>query len=219
MKLSAAAAVFTAADVGGYLALRGTDGEIVRLQVTAFVSSQALTVVPQSIVPESLRSIACVRWGRAKATFSGLAHLEGKTVSILADGNVEPQAVVVGGSVSIQAPAMLVHIGLPYLSDFETLDLTLQNQPNFLAAQKRVNKVTVLCEESRGLFAGVDVDNLYEFKQRGTENYNDPIALLTGQAEIQVSSNWEKPGRVFVRQSDPLPATILGVLFNVQAGG
>ncbi|MHC8321204.1 phage tail protein [Pseudomonas sp. GB2N2] len=211
--------IFSAPDIGSTFKLVGDDGQSVRVVLTSAPTTTSATVIPQSIVPESLRNKPAARWGRAKTTFTGLGHLEGKTVSILADGNVEPQQVVTGGSVSIQRPAMLVHIGLPYTSDFETLDLTLSNQPNFLSVQKRINDVTIICEESRGMFAGSDVDNLYEFKQRNSENYNDAIALLTGQAEILISARWEKPGRVFVRQVDPLPTTILGVMFNVQAGG
>jgi hypothetical protein len=219
LTLIANTSTFVVGDVGTVIILRGSDGQIVRLTVTAYTGGTSLTVTPGSIVPESLRNLPAARWGRARATFSGLSHLEGKTVSIFADGNVEPQAVVVSGAVSIQRPAMLVHIGLPFLSDFETLDLTLQNQPNFLGVQKRVNEVTVICEESRGIFAGTDADHLYENKQRNTENYNDPIKLLTGQAEITVAGKWEQPGRVFIRQQDPLPLSVLGVLFNVQAGG
>lgn len=219
LTLTAATSTFVAGDVGTVIILRGSDGQIVRLTVTAYTSGTSLTVTPGSIVPDSLRNLPAVRWGRARSTFTGLSHLEGKTVSILADGNVEPQAVVTGGSVTIQRPAMLVHIGLPILSDFETLDMTLQNQPSFLSVQKRVNEVTVICEETRGLFAGTDADHLYENKQRNTENYNDPIKLLTGQANISIDANWEQPGRIFIRQSDPLPVSILGVLFNVQSGG
>ncbi|MHC8403591.1 phage nozzle protein [Pseudomonas sp. TMB3-21] len=219
LTLLSGTAAFTVGDVGTTIKLVGDDGENVRVVVTAYVDAKTLTVIPQSIVPASLRGLPSMRWGRAKTTFSGLSHLEGKTVSILADGNVEPQAVVTSGSVSIQRPAMLVHIGLPITSDFETLDMTLSNQPNFLSAQKRINDVTIICEESRGMFAGSDENNLYEFKQRNSENYNDAIKLLTGQAEILISARWEKPGRVFVRQVDPLPTTILGVMFNVQAGG
>lgn len=219
LTLTAVTSTFVPGDVGTVIILRGTDGQIVRLTVTAYASGTSLTVTPGSIVPESLRNIAAIRWGRARSTFTGLNHIEGKQVNILADGNVEPQGVVVGGSVAIQRPAMLVHIGMPYTSDFETLDMTLQNQPNFLGVEKRVNEVTVLCEESRGFFTGTDADHLYEFKQRNTEGYNDPIKLLTGQADVLVSARWERPGRIFVRQSDPLPLSILGVLFNVQSGG
>jgi hypothetical protein len=217
--LKSVSPAFNVGDVGGTIELVGDDGEIVRVLVTAFGTSQSVTVIPQSIVPVSLRDKNATRWGRAKQSFSGLSHLEGRQVSILADGNVQPPQIVTGGTVGIQRPAMLVAIGLQFISDLETLDMTLQNQPNFLGVQKRINSVTAICEQSRGIFAGTDADHLYEFKQRSSENYNDSIRLLTGLAEIQVSGKWEQPGRIFIRQSDPLPASILGVLFDVQAGG
>lgn len=217
--LNSGSPVFNVGDVGGTIKLVGADGESVRVLVTLFGASQSVTVIPQSIVPASLRNINAIRWGRAKVSFSGLSHLEGRQVSILADGNVEPPQIVTGGTVGIQRPAMLVAIGLPFTSDLETLDMTLQNQPNFLGLNKRINSITAICEQTRGISAGTDVDHLYDLKQRADENYNDSVRLLTGLAEIQVAGKWEQPGRVFIRQSDPLPASILGVLFDVQAGG
>ena len=51
---------------------------------------------------------------------SGLGHLEGKTVSILADGAVHPQRVVTGGSITLDIEASTVQIGLPIEADLRT---------------------------------------------------------------------------------------------------
>lgn len=223
LTLSTSASVFTSAMVGRSVVLYGggdgTDiGDILTAQITAYSTGTSVTVTPNTIVPASLQGVPATRWGLAATTISGLGHLEGKTVSILADGNVLPQAVVTGGAVIVD-PVLVAHIGLPITADFETLDLTMQNNQPFLGNKKRINEVTVLCQESRGIFAGEDADSLYEFKQRATENYGEPIALLTGRAEIPVRCSWNDNGRVFIRQTDPLPLTILGVMPNVQAGG
>lgn len=224
LTLQTSAAVFTADMVGRYMVLYGggtdTDiGDTLIVKVTAYAASTSVTVEPQTVVPASLQGIAATRWGLGATTISGLDHLEGKTVSILADGNVLPQAVVTGGAVTVDGAVLVAHIGLPITSDFETLDLSTQNNPAFLGNKKRINEVVVLCQESRGIFAGTDVDHLREFKQRATETYAEPITLLTGRAEIAIGSNYADDGRVFIRQTDPLPLTILGVLLNVQAGG
>lgn len=224
LTLTASTATFTAGMVGRSAILYGggdgdTIGDLLTAKITGYTSSTAVTVEPQTLVPESLRGIAATRWGLAATMISGLGHIEGKTVSILADGNVLPQQVVTSGSLTLDAPVLVAHVGLPITSDFETLDISLQNNQAFLGNKKRINSLTVLCQESRGIFAGSDADHLYEFKQRSTENYGQPINLLTGRAEIPVSSNWGEDGRVFIRQSDPLPLTILGVMPNVQAGG
>lgn len=194
-------------------------GEILTVRITAYISPTQVTVEPQTVVPESLRGISATRWGLAATTISALGHLEGKTVSMLGDGNVIPQKVVTGGSVTLDSPTLVVHIGLPITGDFETLDITLQNNQSFLGSKKRINQVVVLCQESRGIFAGPDADHLDEFKQRAGENYGEPIELLTGRAEMDIPCKWDTEGRLFIRQSDPLPLTILGVMPNVQAGG
>lgn len=204
---------------GETLVMFGADGEILHLVITEVLGTNTVMVIPQTIVPESLRGISTGRWGWAKSTFAGASHLEGKTVSILADGNVLPQVVVSGGEVITDQVALVAHVGLPIEADFETLDVTLQNNQAFLGNRKRVNEVTVICQESRGIFAGTDPDHLTEFKQRSTENYTQPIDLLTGRAEISIPGRWDNFGRIFIRQSDPLPLTILGVMLNVQAGG
>lgn len=194
-------------------------GEILTVRITAYISPTQVTVEPQTVVPESLRGISATRWGLAATTISALGHLEGKTVSMLGDGNVIPQRVVTGGSVTLDSPTLVVHIGLPITGDFETLDITLQNNQAFLGNKKRINQVVVVCQESRGIFAGPDADHLDEFKQRAGENYGEPIELLTGRAEMDIQCQWDSNGRLFIRQSDPLPLTILGVMPNVQAGG
>lgn len=223
LTLTAGAASFNAGMVGRYVMLYGGNsifiGDALLVKITAYISPTVVTVAPEMLVPESLRGKPATRWGIAATTISGLGHLEGKTVNILADGDVEPPKVVSGGSITLESPALVAHVGLPITADFETLDIALQNNQAFLGAKKTVNNVVVLCQESRGIFAGPDADHLKEYKQRATENWAQPIDLLTGRAEITIPARWEEPGRIFIRQTDPLPLTILGVMPNVQAGG
>lgn len=194
-------------------------GDVLTVKILGYSSPTAVSVEPQTLVPESLRDIPATRWGFAATTITGLGHLEGKTVSILGDGNVIPQQMVTGGAVTLDSPTLVAHVGLPITADFETLDITLPNNQAFLGAKKRINQVVVLCQESRGIFAGQDPDHLDEFKQRAGENYGEPIDLLTGRAEMEIPCQWDSNGRLFIRQSDPLPLTILGVMPNVQVGG
>ncbi|HDS0925540.1 TPA: hypothetical protein QDZ23_000141 [Pseudomonas putida] len=224
LSLFTSASVFNADMVGRSVILYGggdenSPGEVLTVKIIAYVSPTGVTVEPQTVVPESLRGVSATRWGIAATTISGLGHLEGKTVSILGDGSVVPQQVVTGGAVTLDSPTLVAHVGLPITGDFETLDITLQNNQAFLGAKKRINQVVVLCQESRGIFAGPDADNLDEFKQRAGENYGEPIDLLTGRAEMDIPCEWSSNGRLFIRQSDPLPLTILGVMPNVQSGG
>ncbi|WP_204311451.1 hypothetical protein, partial [Stenotrophomonas maltophilia] len=90
---------------------------VLTVKILSYDSPGVVSVEPQTIVPESLRGISATRWGFAATTISGLGHLEGKTVSILADGNVAPQAVVSGGSITLDGPSLVVHVGLPITAE------------------------------------------------------------------------------------------------------
>lgn len=212
-------AYLSGADVGKTIIITSSDGESIRLLVTGVPSTSIALVTPQSMVPVSLRAIPAARWARASKTFSGLSHLEGKEVSILADGNVCPRQVVTGGAVTIEDPSGIVHIGLPYVSDAETLRINMSGQETLNDKNKTVTSVTVIVDESRGIFAGSDGDNLFEYKQREFEDYNDPVDLLSGMAEIQISNTWDNEGQVLIRQTDPLPLTILGIIPNLTVAG
>ena len=193
--------------------------EIVRVEVVGYTSTSVVTVKLLIICPVSLRGVAVSAWARQVKTLSGLGHLEGKTVSILADGSVHPQRVVTGGSVALQEAAGIAHVGLQYISDMETLDLELKNANETVLDKKiAVTSLTVMVEESRGVFAGKDKNHLYPHKT-GRDDYESPIELLTGQAEISISNDWQGKGRVFIRQADPLPLTVLAVIPEVTIGG
>ena len=193
--------------------------DTVRVEVVGYTSPSVVTVKLLIVCPESLRSHAVSTWARQVKTLSGLSHLEGKTVSILADGSVHPQRVVTGGAITLQEYAGIAHVGLPYFSDMETLDLELKNSNETVLDKKiAVTSLTVVVEESRGILAGKDKNHLYEAKTDRFE-YEPPIELMTGQTDIAISNDWQGKGRVFIRQADPLPLSVLAVIPEVTIGG
>ncbi len=152
-------------------------------------------------------------------TISGLAHLEGCTVSILADGAVHPQRVVTGGAVQLEVEASVVHIGLPIEADAQTLPLAFEIQGFGQGRQKNVNKAWLRVYRSSGIFAGPSFDRLTEAKQRTTEPYGSPPALKSEEIPIAITPSWTDNGQVCVRQSDPLPLTIVSMSLEVSIGG
>jgi len=193
--------------------------DTVRVEVVGYSTPSVVTVKLLIVCPDSLRSHGVSTWARQVKSLSGLGHLEGKMVSILSDGSVHPQRVVAGGAISLQEYAGIVHVGLQYDSDMETLDLELKNANETVLDKKiAVTSLTVVVEESRGIMAGQDKNRLYAQKTDRDE-YEPPIDLLTGQANILISNNWQGKGRVFIRQSDPLPLSVLAVIPEVAIGG
>ena len=159
--------------------------------------------------------------GAPANVFSGLHHLEGMEVVILADGNVIRGKTVINGAVTIDNNASVVHIGLGYTARIQTLpiDIGIINGLGTIQGRiKSIPKVTVSVENSRGLFAGVKEGFLNEWKMTGPEADGQPIPLFTGLFDIQLDSTWDQYGSVIIEQRDPLPMTVLAVAPELKVG-
>jgi hypothetical protein len=158
--------------------------------------------------------------GVATNTITGLSHLEGKTVSILADGNVHKQLVVNGGIITLDFMATLVHIGLPYTSDIQTLNVDFPLKDGTLQTRnKRIMQATLRMEDSRNAFIGIDFKKMYELKVREKENWDEPVRVFSGDKDITINAPSNREGRVCIRMSDPLPITLLALITHVTVDG
>lgn len=153
------------------------------------------------------------------STFTGLYHLEGKTVSILADGGVCPQQVVKNGSVALDSPASKVQVGLPYVSQVQTLPLSLQMQGFGQGRVKNVNKVFLRVYQSQGFKAGPSFAKLTTYPARMTEVYGSPPSLITDEVPITLTPTWAAGGQVCMQQDQPLAFTLLGMTLEPALGG
>lgn len=201
--------------------------EFADVDVTAFQDDTTLTVEPVRLVPEELRGQTSTEWALMASTLSGLEHLEGENVSILADGDVSPDRTVSGGSITLQTPAAVAHAGLAFDSDFETLPISSISEGGTTIRDKTksVPGVGMQLDKSRGVFVARDRrswdgrGDLIELKQREFEDWAESTQMLTGYARVAIPTGWDHDGRIFIRQSDPLPLTILAVIPEVQIGG
>ena len=157
---------------------------------------------------------------KAVTSISGLDHLEGETLACLADGNVVADRTVSSGAVTLSRAASRVHMGLGYTTDLETLDLNYTTKAGTIQGRlKKVSKVILRFEDTRGGFVGPDADNLVEMKQREFELLGQPTQLITGDREVVITPDWNTGARIFIRQTDPLPLTLLAVVPDVAVGG
>ena len=158
--------------------------------------------------------------GAATTAISGLDHLEGETVSILADGAVQPQAVVTSGSVTLEQEASVVQIGLPITADMQTLPLALQiDNAAGQGRPKNVNAAWLRVYRSSGIYVGPTFDKLIPFKQRTTEAYGSPPDMVSDEIKVSASPAWGSSGQVCVRQSEPLPLTVVSMTIEAAVGG
>ena len=206
-------------DINDAIVMTDSAGNKYRLRIIGTTSTTVATARVDVTLPAALRNTATTVWAFARDTISGLSHLEGKTVSILADGAVMPQVVVASGQVTLQRASVLVHVGLPYDSDLETLPMALQMEAFGQGRAKNVNEAFLRVYRSSGIFVGPDNDNLTEAKQRTTEPYGSPPGLKTDEIGVKLTPTWRQSGRIYVRQADPLPLTIVGLTLEVAIGG
>jgi len=218
LTLTSSASYFVSGDVGNSIVLESGD-DTVKVDITVFTNGTTVTVKARKDVPASLQGAATAVWGKAVDEFSGLEHLESETVAALGDGAVLDQKTVVSGAVSYDDTFVKAQIGLPITADFETLDLDATGIETPMDKRKVVSGVTLLVDATRGIFAGPDADHLREFKQRTDEPMGDVPRLLTGKPYIITTAKWNNHGRLFVRQSEPLPITILAAIPRITVGG
>ncbi len=221
--VTASASAFTSGDVGNGITVWIPGGHVVRIMVDTYVSGTVVQGAWTAEIPQDMQGVATTNWSRAVNSVSGLAHLEGKTVGVLANG-VPSTSTVNGGALTLKDVYDIIHVGLPIVADFETLDLDSVQQ-EIRDKKKLMNGTSLLVNRSRGILAGQDFTHLAPFQESiGDELGLDILDPAGGKVhsellELSVFKDWTKAARICVRQTDPLPLEILGVIRNGQIGG
>jgi hypothetical protein len=151
--------------------------------------------------------------GSATLTISGLDHLEGETVSILANGATHPNKTVSSGSITLNRSSTKVKVGLPYTSLLQTMRLDAGSQNGTSQSKtKRIYEITVRLYESLGIEVGPDLNNMERIPFRSSADpMNSSLGVFTGDKEVEFRGNYETDGFIFVRQDQPLPLTVLSL--------
>jgi hypothetical protein len=156
--------------------------------------------------------------GSATTTISGLDHLEGQSVSILANGATHPDKTVSSGSITLDRSSTKVKVGLSYTSLLQTMRLDAGSQDGTSQGRtKRIFDVTIRMFESIGVEVGPDLSNMERIPFRSSADAMDSgLGVFTGDKEVEFRGNYETDGFVFVRQTQPLPLTILSLYPKLQ---
>lgn len=219
------AASFTSADVGSYIRMGGGLAE-----VQTYVSTQQVLgtwktspseVVPNRVVPIPIPADSGDWSITAPFTeFFGLDHLEGETISVLADGGVVNGLVVEDGGITLPHGASLVLAGLGFQARLQTMDLDMSGVNDTVQGKrKKIGGLTVRCNETRGLKVGRTFGSLVSTKELSPfTTLDNAIPLVQGDERTLMDPLWDVPGRICIQQDDPLPATVLGVIPEVVVG-
>ena len=152
--------------------------------------------------------------GSATTTLSGLAHLEGQTVSILADGAAHANKTVSSGAITLDRSATKACVGLSYDSILQTMRIEGgAAEGTSQGKTKRISKVVLRLFETVGVKVGPSLTNLETIPFRTTSSLlSNPVdTLLSGDKEIEFNDDYNSDGFIFIKQDQPLPCSILAI--------
>lgn len=157
--------------------------------------------------------------GDAKDTFSGLEHLEGKTVQILADGFVHPPQVVTDGKIFLSSPASVVHVGLQYSSELVPVEPEIVTQKgDSRGKMRRVNRMCLNVFESSEVHVSAAGSVPQRVMLQEDVGLNNPPALFSGEKIVEINGGYEMQSNVTFTMEEPLSATILSYSMDIEVG-
>lgn len=158
--------------------------------------------------------------GAPVTTVSGLVHLAGLTVGILADGAREADAVVTaGGQVTLASgrPASSIIVGLTYQSRARTLPSALSmGDGSGLGRKKRVMSALLDVLDTGSLKVGRSVAAAEEVDFRATtDTLGAAVPLFTGTYKPRIEGSWLDGGETEMICDGPLPATVRAITLSI----
>lgn len=159
------------------------------------------------------------------ASITGLDHLEGEQVYVCAKGNA-PQGpfTVTGGAITLGAAMapnfqlfrVLLYVGLKFTPELELLDVVSAESR---LKKKAVTRVGFELDQSSGILLGQDFDNLTDSRPHTVESGWDAPVPQTSIVEVNPVRHWDTGGRACLRQTLPLPVTVVGAVRELDVGG
>ena len=152
--------------------------------------------------------------GSGTTTLSGLAHLEGQTVSVLGDGATHANKTVSSGAITLDRSVTSACVGLAYDSILQTMRIEGgAAEGTSQGKTKRISKVVLRLFETVGVKVGPSLTNLETIPFRTTSSLlSNPVdTLLSGDKEIEFNDDYNSDGFIFIKQDQPLPCSILAI--------
>lgn len=159
-------------------------------------------------------------------TITGLEHLEGKEVAILADGSVDAGFVyeglptlkkVVNGRVTLDRPATHVHVGLPYRSRLQTLKFDLIDQGTLRNTRSTIDECIVEVEDTRELLYAANGGTFNRLIVHDADDLAS-AGLLNGDHRLFPKALDAHGAYLDFVCENPVPCTIVSIVAEISHG-
>lgn len=156
--------------------------------------------------------------GAPANVITGLAHLEGQTVSVCVDGSNHPDKVVSGGQITLDRTGSLVHVGYRFVSRMQTMRLEVQGGGGTSqTTRKGIAEAWLRLQSTIGGRVGPNFERMDEIRTLDPRKpVGTPPALYSGDYKLQFPGGYETDAYVCYEQRMPLPATLVAVVLRVQ---
>ena len=148
-------------------------------------------------------------------TYTGLDHLVGETVDILADGGVvASKEVDADGEITLDNYANKVQVGLPITWKLQPMNIEAGASAGTAQGKtKRVHKLSIRFQDTMACQVGPDMDHLEDinFSSDG-DPADEPIPLFTGDKGVNKFPGGYGDGTVLLTGSTPLPCTVVALM-------
>jgi hypothetical protein len=151
---------------------------------------------------------------------TGMEHLAGKEIAVLADGSALLGVTVsADGSFDLQAPARRIAAGLPYTFRLKTLDPEIRSEEGPTTGEKKaVVRAVLYLRETRNFRIGPDDNLMVEAKLPTQKLWDSPPPLFTGVLNIPMPGAHREEATLTIVATDPVPCTILGLNKYISIG-
>lgn len=239
---TASSGVFNTNMIGNIIRTGNGKAQIITVNSSTSVIANLLAPITAT-VPNDPNNIpvpqAAGTWSLSVPTsiVTGLNHLNGLTVTGLADGGViSPQVVgpVTGGiGITLPQAASAINVGLSFLPQLQSLRLEIPGPGTVQTKRKNIPAVGVRVHESRGFSIGsnqpdastqpgqvnVPWTNMFPVKDMTqATDLGQPIPLQTRDYYQSGLSNWDTRGQIAVQQTNPLPLNVDAFVYYYDIG-
>lgn len=213
--VTSSAPAFTGQQIGKRLRAIYADGSVAgEGEITATSSTTSITVSVSTNFNEA--SYAANRWGISASSVSGIDHLEGKNVVILADGIHVDDEIVSSGAITLDDDYFIITAGLAYDQIIQTLPKEAGTQRGTAQGKfQRFNEIMLKVNRSTQEFRyGQDASNLdyvnLAFTPTVTSLYTGILPPQGGG--LAMRGGYHRGAEVYIKNSTPLPIEILSII-------
>lgn len=158
--------------------------------------------------------------GAATTTISGLEHLNGETVDIVADGQSVDQGTVSNGQITLNRAASVVHVGLFINRDIVLMPLVAESRSGDHRGDLiQPQSVTFLVNDSTVFTYGNGTEFDEVLLRLDSDDSDTPQDAFSGYVTSTFPFGYDLDHDPTIRQDKPLPLNIAQIASRYEIGG